>query len=144
MTDVRVLIHNACRVQLPVAALCGLLLSAGCGGGKVDYPAAKLEGAVTVAGKPLADGLIMFMPQERGRGSGVRAPIKNGRYSADKVPLGEVLVTFNALQETGRKVESVISPGKPLPEQVDLIPEQYRSGIALEVTGDKANQDFSL
>lgn len=127
-----------------VAALCSFVLLTGCDGGRTIYPSAKLEGAVSVAGEPVTDGLIMFMPQQQGRGSGVKAAIKDGCYSADNVPLGNVLVTFNAMQETGRMVESPSSPGKLMPERIDLIPEKYRSGMAVEVKAGDNKRDFEL
>lgn len=132
------------RTRATCCCLCSLLLLAGCGEKKPVYPSAKLYGTVTIAGKPLADGAIVFMPQEPGRGSGVKATIKDGHYAADDVPLGKVQVTFNAMQETGRMVESPSSPGKPLPERIDLIPAKHRSGVSLEVTVDKSNKDFDL
>lgn len=116
----------------------------GCGGKETAYPGVKLEGTVTIAGKPLADGLILFMPHEHGRGGGVKAVVKDGRYTADKVPTGKVRVTFNAMQETGRMIESASSPGKLLPERIDLIPAKYRSGVPLEVKEEQLKQDFNL
>ena len=115
----------------------------GCGHGGANHPSAKIEGAVTVSGKPLADGLIMFMPQQAGHAVGVKAAIKDGCYVADKVPLGKVLVLFNAVQETGRMIESKLTE-KPQPERIDIIPAKYRSGVPLDVTTDKNDQNFDL
>ena len=136
------------RVTVAVAEIVAtvFLTTAICGCSREDahYPSVRLEGNVTIAGKPLADGLIMFMPLERGRGGGVKAVIKEGRYVADRVPTGKVLVTFNAMQETGRMVESPSSPGKPLPERIDLLPAKYKSGVSLDVKGEQLRRDFDL
>ncbi len=125
-----------------VAVLAVILL--GCGRKGPEYPSVKLEGAVTIAGKPLAEGMVMFMPHEQGRGGGVKALIKEGRYAAENVPTGKVRVTFNAMQETGRMVESASSPGKPLPEKIDLIPAKYKTGVNVDVKSDQGQQDFNL
>jgi hypothetical protein len=128
--------------KLSITIACILLL-AGCGEKKDDYPSARLEGTVKIDGKPLAEGLIMLMPMDAGRGGGVKATIKDGHYAIAKAPRGNVLVTFGATRATGRMVTSPVS-STPLPEQINLIPAQYRSGIATQVQGDKTDQDFDL
>lgn len=132
-------------VNALVVASC-LLGLVGCGQATApapEYPHARLQGAVAVAGKPVPKGSLDFMPLESGRGNATKAEIVDGRFTADKVPLGKVLVTIHAMQETGKMVQSP-SSSTPQPERIDLIPAKYRSGITIQVTGDNASQDFKL
>lgn len=132
---------SAWKKSLVLATL--TVAAVGCGQKTPDYPSARLEGTVKIDGKPLAEGLIMLLPVDTGCGSGVKATIKDGQYAIAKAPRGNVLVTFGAMRATGRMVTSPLS-SKPLPEQINLIPAQYRSGIAIQVQGDKNDQDFDL
>jgi hypothetical protein len=111
--------------------------------GRTSLPTARVAGQVTIGGKPLAEGWILFVPQAGHLANGVKATIKDGRFVAANVPKGKVLVMFNAMQPTGRMVTTA-SSSKAIPETIDLLPEKYHSGIALEITGDKADQEFRL
>jgi hypothetical protein len=114
---------------------------AGCGSGKPAYPAARLEGGVTVDGRPIAKGNVQFLPQGPGKAPVTQASIVDGRYVAAAVPRGKVRVLLTATQETGKMVAAY---SEPHPEVVNLIPEKYRSGIEIEVTADNLSQDFAL
>ncbi len=133
------------KTPLSAAALAGLLLPwiVACGAPQPTYPHATLAGTVTVAGQPLTEGKIMFLPQDPHRGGGVTAVIRNGRYRAEEVPHGKVLVTFNAMQETGRMIESS-STDELQPERIDLIPPEYADGLVIEVQADREEQHFAL
>jgi hypothetical protein len=52
---------------------------------------APVNGTVTVAGKPLAQGRIFFHSDD---GQFVGCKIKAGKYHVDRVPLGEHRITF--------------------------------------------------
>ena len=112
---------------------------AGCGG--PGFPSARLEGTVTVDGQPVETGNISFTPTQADRGSGATATISGGRYVAEGVPQGKVRVYFDATRETGRTIEQF---GKPYPETVNVIPEKYRAGMEIDVSGEEVNQDFKL
>ena len=50
-----------------------------------------VQGKVTLFGKPLAAGKLWFHPA---KGKPVVATVKNGAYSAAKVPVGELRITL--------------------------------------------------
>lgn len=132
------------RRSVPPATLAAILISflaGGCGESRPQYPAARLEGSVTLNGAVLATGTIQFHPQEANHGPVVQAEIHEGRYVAATVPLGKVLVILNATKPTGKMITGY---SEPYPEMVSLIPEKYRLGIPIQVTGDNAAQDFPL
>jgi hypothetical protein len=112
----------------------------------MDYPAARLAGSVRIAGQPIAEGRIHFMPNPGTPGLPVTAEVSAGKYIAEDVPLGSVVVTFSAVKETGKQVrEQVREAGRdPYPEYVSIIPEKYVQGVPLNVTGDNDAQDFDL
>ncbi len=58
----------------------------GCGGSKTT-----ITGKVTIDGQPLPAGRIAFVPGKGG--TGVGADIKDGQYTVEKVPYGNVKVT---------------------------------------------------
>jgi hypothetical protein len=119
-------------------------VTAGCQGGPRPpaYPAARLAGAVTVDGHPIANGTLQFLPPEGSPAAVVQAEIKDGHYAATAVPLGKVRVLFTAVKETGRMDSK--STSQPIPEVINLIPERYHDGIDIHVTGDSDSQNFEL
>lgn len=70
---------GVCLLLLPVVAV-------GCGGGR-----GTISGKVTFNGKPLPVGTISFYPQS-GKQDAINCPIRNGAYSQEGVPTGEVKV----------------------------------------------------
>ena len=119
-----------------------MVLSApGCGESGPSYPAARLEGSVTLDGEPITEGQIQFVSRDGGQVAAVSAEIADGRYRAEWVPMGSVSVMISATRETGKMITEYSTP---YPEVVSIIPERYRSGIQLEVTGDNLQQDFKL
>ncbi len=116
-------------------------LVSGCGPDKPTYPAARLEGSVTLDGKPIAQGNLQFMPQDISQTPVTGAPIVDGRYVAEAVPRGKLRVLLTATKETGKMIKEYSTPR---PEVINLIPDKYRAGIPLEVTGDNLNQNFDL
>ncbi len=122
------------------------LAAGGCSSGGSTHPVAKLGGSVTIGGQPLpadAQGQIQFFPEDSGQPDS--APIEEGRYLAQRVPLGQVKVLFKITRPTGRKiVEEGARGGAPFDELENLVPAQYRNGLSLEVTEDNLSQDFAL
>lgn len=104
-------------------------------------PSARLQGAVTLDGKPIAEGTINFLPEASGQVSPASTQISEGRYDARAVPLGKVRVQIIATRETGRMITG---SSQPVPEVLSIIPPKYAQGIPIEVTGDNAQQDFRL
>lgn len=74
------------RAVLAAAALA----AAGCGGG-----AGTVTGEVTYEGAPVRKGYVTFAPAD-GKGATAGAEIKDGRYTAEKVPPGEKVVKVEA------------------------------------------------
>jgi hypothetical protein len=119
--------------------------AAGCGAvsaSRPSYPAANLQGAVTLDGQPIAKGTLQFLPPDGSSAPVVQAEIKDGRYSVTAVPLGKVRVMIYAVRETGRMDSK--STSEPIPEVVNLVPERYRDGIEINVKGDNTGQNFEL
>ena len=129
----------ALRTTLALVGSLAAVGIAGCGG--PGFPTARLEGTVTVDGQPVEKGNISFTPTQADRGSGATATISSGHYVAQGVPQGKVRVYFDATKETGRTTEQF---GKQYPETVNVIPEKYRAGLQIEVSGETVNQDFKL
>ena len=110
-------------------------------------PVAKLEGNVTIGGKPLpadAEGSLAFMPAARGEAPAVRATLAGGHYKADKVPVGSVQVTFDIMRKTGKMITTPGDNVHQSPELINLVPEAARSGMQIEVKGDNSQQNFDL
>jgi hypothetical protein len=118
-----------------------LALVMGCNSGKSTLGTANLEGNVTLDGKAINEGTLQFMPREKGQANPSMAQIVNGRYVAVGVPKGKVQVLLTALRKTGRMIKEY---DETRPEVVSLIPEKYRSGIEINVTGDDPNKNFEL
>jgi hypothetical protein len=119
-----------------------VMVALGCGPSKPNYPAARLEGSVTLDGKPIPQGSLQFVLQDTAAQAPITsAPIVDGRYVAEAVPRGKLRVLLSATKETGKMIKEYSSSR---PEVVNLIPEKYRAGIPIEVTGDNPNQDFAM
>ena len=127
------------RFHLLILAGCCLL--SGCRAGKGEYPAARLQGAVTVDGKRVEQGTIQFVPQHLESGPITQAVIQNGAYVAEAVPLGKMRVVIHAKKKTGRLITGYSTP---YPEIINIVPAKYRQGIELDVSGDNPELDFKL
>jgi hypothetical protein len=124
-----------------VVPLAALLVLAGCGA--AEKRTAHLQGTITIAGKSLpADALanISFRPTAQGQSRAAGVTVVAGKYDCPDVPLGKVAVTISIQHPTGKMVSE--AGGTPFQEYASLI--SGGSGINLEVTGDKPNQDFDL
>jgi hypothetical protein len=132
---------RAAAARVAATALSAAILAAGgCGAGHNGHPTARLEGQVTVDGQPIHNGRIQFFPI-RGGGQPCDSEINDGHYLAELVPNGKVRVVFTSVKETGKMIHE---PGHTFPELVSIIPEQYQSGIEIDVDGDNPKQDFKL
>ncbi len=123
-----------------------LALASGCGsetGGPQRYIA---SGSVTLDGKPLTTGYILFEPEDRSIASDA-GPIKDGKYSFESQP-GKKKVQISATRPTGRTQEE-LNPGsgnEPVYEQ--YLPAKYSSDateLRAEVSESGENTfDFDL
>jgi hypothetical protein len=99
-----------------------------------------------IGGSPVpsdAEGVVNFRPAVSGLANPTSARIVNGRYDAPDVPIGQVDVTFNIRQPTGQMVDPG-DGGRPEPGYRDLVPAAKKSGMSIDVTGDKADMNFEL
>ncbi len=132
------------RLRHRVSRLCVLMALFWVVGGGCQpsgYPSAALEGSVTVDGTAIDQGTISFTPLDSGAGTSVIAEIRGGRYRAEQVPLGNVLVGFQAMRETG---ETFMEFGVEVPQTESLIPDKYATGIEIRVESEGGEQDFEL
>jgi hypothetical protein len=124
------------------ASALGSISLAGCRPSEPVYPSAKLEGDVRIGAEPIKSGRVHFTPSSGAAGVPVTADIVDGRYVAEKVPLGNVVVTFTAVKDTGKLIRE--GDRQPYPELVNIIPGKYLQGIPLDVTADNSAQNFEL
>jgi hypothetical protein len=118
-----------------------IIILGGCGVNSTK-PYATITGMVTVNGKPIKEGKVIYYPGTSGGTGGGSAKISDGKYSLNKVPLGSIAFTFSASAETGKTVPG--PGGVPEPERVNIIPAKYGSeGITRQITGDGV-QDFAI
>ena len=107
---------------LCVFPLVGCILLAGCRG---RNESAEVAGAVTLGGKPLAEGLVTFRPAGGTAGPEFSGTVADGKY---RVPIrvlpGDYRVEVRAWRKTGRMVK-MPSGGGETAETVNAIPKRY-------------------
>ena len=132
------------RLSLFLSAGCFLLLACGCGHG---VPREAVSGTVTLDGKPLEQGSILFSPLAAGPSAG--GEIAQGRFELiqERGPgTSNYRVEINAWRKTGH---SVYDAERQAHEEMleSIIPAQYNSQSELEVTvepGGENTFDFQL
>src|SRR5262245_13639417 len=131
---------HVCRV-----AVAGLLVAAIGGCKTQQQQPVKLEGKVTLDGKPLANAPIAFYPADKDGASPVFEKVVGGRFSAAVVPQGKYRVAFRstvAPEGYGQANEPVDSGfGAPKPgRKKDPLPEKYRDpSFPVDATADNLN-----
>jgi hypothetical protein len=106
-------------VLLAAAVSCGLVMAASSAGAADG----KVSGVVTVSGKPLAAGKVVFHLAD---GQFVGSKVKDGKYAIDRVPAGTRKVTVE---------------GKGVP---DKYADGESSPLTVEVKGGDGTFDFDL
>jgi hypothetical protein len=99
---------------------------------------------ITINGQPLpsdAEGSVSFSPTSKDQGKPSSAPIAGGKYDCDTVPMGNVRATFN-IYRLGAEYTS--GRGEKARETINLVPPAAATGVDVQVTGDKPDQDFDL
>jgi hypothetical protein len=124
------------------------LLLAGCGGGGGKRGA--IHGKVTLDGKPLTNGSILFTPIKGSRGTTAGGPIENGQYElpASVGPaIGWNRIEIRASRKTGNRVPKPFSPpGQMVEEVAEAVSPKFNSESTLEVeikSGDNT-ADFQV
>jgi hypothetical protein len=139
--------HASSPIAVQFVFLPLFVLLCGCGPASRSEPVARLEGNVTVHGKPLpedAEGSLVFSPAKLGEAPPCQAKLVGGHYLADKVPRGQVTVAFLITRRTGKMLKTSPDDIHPTPERINLVPEALRDGLHIEIQGDNAKQDFDL
>lgn len=131
----------ACMVVAVVMALMTLMAVAGCG-----HPRpVRLQGAVTLAGRPLpadAEAFIVFATGAN-RATSVSVPIVGGRYDSPCTPRGDATVFFEINQPVGPERTSDRT-GLTYRDVVTLVPARYATGVPIRVEADDSSRDFDL
>jgi hypothetical protein len=133
--------------------LCCLLVIAtvlaGCDRGPAPPKRGKLEGNVTLSGKPVPEGKIWFFALEPD-GVNVLAEIKDGKYSVpeDEGPTkGKYRIQFSVPSGKISRTPNPDIPGEWLEEPIELLPPKYHrdSQIVQDYDPDAPKAyDFSL
>jgi len=122
-----------------------------CGCGQKGIPRAEVEGTVTFESKPIADGVILFVPIPGIQGAPVQLNIKDGHFSSKTdekdrrgIVIGENDVQIMAMIETGKKVRA--PDGNLIDETVQSIPARFNEETELrrEVKPGTNKFDFHL
>ena len=120
-------------------ASCVLILLAAIVGCDGNANVSTVEGSITVDGKTVPSGTVSFSPLDGGQATS--ADIVEGKYRAEKVARGRNLVHLNAFLPTGG---TFVEFGIEYPEEKNMIPAQYQSGIELAVDEPVVQHDFEL
>ncbi|MEW4490801.1 heme-binding protein [Thalassoglobus sp. JC818] len=100
---------------------------------------ASVAGTVTLDGKPLGMGIVIFVPQSRGRPAGAITNA-NGAYKfSNPLEPGDYTVRISTKRD-----ESVQPDGKVLPAQPETIPARYNSRSELTTRILEGNNEFNF
>lgn len=125
----------------PLLVALAVVVCAGCN----QPEPARIQGAVTLAGKPVpadAEAFIVFAAGPN-HSTSVSAPIVNGRYDSPRTPRGDVTVFFEISHPVGPERKSDRT-GLMVRDVATLVPSRYATGIAIHVDGDESGRDFDL
>jgi hypothetical protein len=129
-------------VVAAAAFLLAVGLTVGCGGGP-RY--GEVSGTVTYDGKPVEQGSITFLPAD-GRGPDAGGAIKDGQYTAKKVPSGAMKVVINGAKITGKKKMYDDPKADWVVTSEELLPKKYNDATELkyDVQPGAQTKDFNL
>ncbi|MHC5540394.1 hypothetical protein ACYOEI_19410 [Singulisphaera rosea] len=127
----------------------GLLAFAGCGGPTAGLERFPVKGTITLDGKPLKSGTVMFIAQQQGASGSV--DVADGAFllaGADGLSPGSYRVEVYSIQPTGKKVPSSDDPATLIDETANLVPKQYNTQSTLKAVvppgGPKEPLSFAL
>lgn len=125
------------------ALLCVLVL-AGCSSGP---PECSVEGTVRYLSKPIAEGIIRFVPIDDTQGAGGAAEIHFGKYvvTTPGMCAGNYQVMISAFVETGRTLASDgVNP--PIQEKRQILPKKFNveSNLQAVLAGGLNVKEFIL
>jgi len=131
-----------CRACSPLWIFSSMLLLAvaGCGGDSLAR--GSVRGKVTLEGKPIAEGTIIFTPTDGTTGPMAMAQIVNGEYSIqqDAPVVGVHAVKIQGFRDTNKKDQL----GRAIGEQ--FVPAKYneRTTLKVEIAKGANACDFPL
>jgi hypothetical protein len=127
------------RRGLRVAAVAAAVaLAAGCG----RDGTATVRGSVRLAGQPVANGSILFVPVD-GMTPTAGAVIRNGEYST-RVPIARMRVEVRASKVVGKQKEFDL-PDSPMTDiLVETIPAKYNQKSQQVIDVVSGTNEFSL
>ncbi|MFO0953921.1 MAG: hypothetical protein U0835_22745 [Isosphaeraceae bacterium] len=138
------------RVNVAVCTLLAATAVAGCSEGD-GLPRQAVSGAVTLNNKPLATGVITFLPNAQDvatQGGGV---IMDGKYSIPResglVPGSYKVVISSGSDTPEKKTDTNDMPGMPPVVAKDAVPSQYNTASVLTAEvkdGGKNVFEFNL
>ncbi|AMV29247.1 hypothetical protein VT84_32935 [Gemmata sp. SH-PL17] len=103
-----------------VAVLAGAAALVGCSG---EPDLVEVTGAVSFDGAPIEDGAIRFYPTDGKNPAG--GTIKDGKYTATKVPVGTSKVVISGAKVVNKK-KIYNTPNSPeMPVTAELLPDKY-------------------
>ncbi|MBN2293332.1 MAG: hypothetical protein JXM70_12960 [Pirellulales bacterium] len=133
-----------------VLLLAGVFI-VGCGGSGSGPQREAVHGRVTLDGKNVMQGSIVFTPCGQTKGMVTGGTIQDGRYklSADAgAVVGTNRVEIRSVKKTGRMVPAPMgNPGEMVEESGEGIPPQYNSQSKLQVeikSGEDNEHNFDL
>jgi hypothetical protein len=125
--------------------LCWLLVAAvavaGCDRAPAPPKRGKIEGKVTLNGKPVASGRIRLMAIDP-NGTNVAADIKDGEFvvPADQGPTkGKYRVEFSVPSATKRRIPNDDIPGQFIEEAPETLPPRYHRDSTITQDYDPGN-----
>jgi hypothetical protein len=129
----------ACAAAVFTAAV-GLIV--GCAG---DSDFSDVTGSVVYDGKPVEDGAITFLPTD-GKSPTAGGTIKDGKYTATKVPVGNAKVTISGSKVVGKKKVYDTKDSPEMPITQEMLPAKYnaKSELTLEVKRGTNEKNWDL
>ena len=123
-----------------------LAVVVGCGSGAKKGSTVKWSGTVTIEGQPLpsnAQGQIVVQSNNAtGASRGDQADIVNGSYSLQRVPKGDVTVSFNIYTTAPAKNQSDAERG--LEDTTNIVPERWLQGVVDTADKNDSAKNFDL
>lgn len=113
----------------------------GCNSGPTPLKRGKFEGKVTLAGKPVANGLVRLLAIEA-TGTNVVAKVTSGQFQlteAEGPTKGKYRVEFSVPSATLRRFENPDFPGKWIEEPVETLPPKYHRDSTITLDYDPDN-----
>jgi hypothetical protein len=133
-----------------LAIAAALTILVGCNG-ETEPLTMRVWGDVTLDGKPLDEGSIVFSPAENTAGGSAGGGIKQGRYdvpsTAGLVSGGKYRVEITALRPVGKQLPNIIERGgPPLQASENYIPPTYnaKTTLAVTVSDDSSKNQFDF